>query len=61
MSLSLRPSLGEKVFPVCRVAPKNASLEVGISPAPPPPYFIFYKLECTGGGGGGKVKKKLLC
>ena len=46
-----RPSLGKKVFPVCRVAQKNASREVGMF------FFLFpnfniYKLECTGGGGG---------
>ena len=49
-----RTSLGKKVFPVCRVAPKNASREVGIFSFP---NFIFDRLECTGGGGGGGVIK----
>ena len=48
----MRPSLGKKVFPVCRVAPKNASREVGIFFFS---NFIFYRLECTGGS---KKKKK---
>ena len=48
--MHLRPSLGKKVFPVCQVAPKNASREVGIFFVFP--NFIFYKLNVQGGGGG---------
>ena len=47
-SLSRRPSLSKKLFPVFRVGTKTASREVGI-------FFFFlisflYRLECTGGG-----------
>ena len=49
----MRPSLGKKGFPVCRVASKNASCEVGIFFSSN--FTFFYTLECTGGGG---VKKK---
>ena len=46
---NLRPSLGKKVFPVCRVAQKAASRDLFF------PNIIFHQLECTGGGGGVKI------
>ena len=45
--MHLRSSLGKKVFPVCQVAQKNASREVGIFFVFP--NFIFYKLNVQGG------------